>query len=69
MIHLKLRQAGERVNHKRVIACMWPSGCRFAGGAARRCHSPTASRLVIPMAPNEIWSADFVFDRTAEGGC
>ena len=23
--------------------------------------------LVKPTAPNEVWSADFVFDRTAEG--
>ena len=23
--------------------------------------------LLKPMVPNEVWSADFVFDRTAEG--
>jgi hypothetical protein len=25
--------------------------------------------LIKPTAPNEVWSADFVFDRTAEGAC
>jgi transposase InsO family protein len=35
----------------------------------RRKKVPFADRqpLVVPMTPNEIWSADFVFDRTAEG--
>ena len=30
---------------------------------------PVADRqpLARPQAPNEVWSADFVFDRTAEG--
>ena len=30
---------------------------------------PLADRqpLVRPQAPNEVWSADFVFDRTTEG--
>jgi hypothetical protein len=30
---------------------------------------PVADRqpLIKPTAPNELWSADFVFDRTAEG--
>jgi hypothetical protein len=35
----------------------------------RRKKVPLADRqpLVRPQAPNEVWSADFVFDRTAEG--
>ena len=35
----------------------------------RRKKVPVADRqpLVRPSAPNEVWSADFVFDRTAEG--
>ncbi len=35
----------------------------------RRRKVPLADRqpLVRPQAPNEVWSADFVFDRTAEG--
>jgi transposase InsO family protein len=35
----------------------------------RRKKVPLADRqpLARPQAPNEVWSADFVFDRTAEG--
>jgi putative transposase len=35
----------------------------------RRKKVPVADRqpLLRPVAPNEVWSADFVFDRTAEG--
>ena len=35
----------------------------------RRKKIPVADRqpLARPQAPNEVWSADFVFDRTAEG--
>ena len=35
----------------------------------RRRKLPLADRqpLIKPTAPNEVWSADFVFDRTAEG--
>ena len=41
--------------------------CRSGVGAARKCRWPIGSPLARPQAPNEVWSADFVFDRTAEG--
>ncbi len=67
MIYLKLRQAGWVVNHKRVE--------RLYGEAAlqvrrrRRKKVPVSERqpLVRPQRANEVWSMDFVFDRTAEG--
>jgi transposase InsO family protein len=67
MIHLKLRQAGEQANHKRVHRLYVAE--RLQIRRRRRKKVPLADRqpLVIPMTPNEIWSADFVFDRTAEG--
>jgi len=67
MIHLKLRQAGERANHKRVHRLYVAE--RLQIRRRRRKKVPFADRqpLVVPMTPNEIWSADFVFDRTAEG--
>jgi putative transposase len=67
MIHLKLRQAGERANHKRVHRLYVAE--RLQIRRRRRKKVPFADRqpLVIPTTPNEIWSADFVFDRTAEG--
>ena len=67
MIHLKLRQAGERVNHKRVHRLY--VGERLQIRRRRRKKVPVADRqpLLKPTVPNEVWSADFVFDRTAEG--
>jgi len=67
MIYLKLRQAGERVNHKRVERLYAEAGLQVR--RRRRKKIPVADRqpLARPQAPNEVWSADFVFDRTAEG--
>src|SRR5918994_2386134 len=67
MIYLKLRQAGERVNHKRVERLYVAE--RLQIRRRRRKKVPVADRqpLIKPTAPNEVWSADFVFDRTAEG--
>lgn len=67
LIYLKLRQAGERVNYKRVERVY--TEARLQVRYRRRKKVPVADRqpLVRPSWPNEVWSADFVFDRTAEG--
>jgi putative transposase len=67
MIHLKLQQAGLRVNAKRVHRMYVEE--RLQIRRRRRKKVPVADRqpLVKPTAPNEVWSADFVFDRTADG--
>lgn len=67
MIHLKLRQAGERVNAKRVHRLYVEE--RLQIRRRRRKKVPVIDRqpLLRPTVPNEVWSADFVFDRTAEG--
>jgi putative transposase len=67
MIHLKLRQAGEIVNHKRVER-LYTAEC-LQIRRRRRKKVPIAERqpLVRPCRPNDVWSADFVFDRTADG--
>src|SRR3954469_17668968 len=44
--------------------------CRSGAAGARRSRWPIGSRWGArsrPQAPNEVWSTDFVFDRTAEG--
>ena len=60
MIYLKLRQAGQRVNHKRVDLQV---------RRRRRKKVPVADRQPLgrPQKANQVWSMDFVFDRTAEG--
>lgn len=67
MIYLKLRQEGRVVNHKRVDRLY--AEARLQLKRRRRKKVPIADRqpLLRPRQPNEVWSADFVFDRTAEG--
>lgn len=67
MIYLKRRQAGERVNYKRVER-LYVSERRQVK-RRRRKKVPVADRqpLVKTNAPNAVWSADFVFERTVDG--
>jgi len=67
MIYRKLRQEGRPVNHKRVDRLY--AEARLQVRRRRRKKVPLADRqpLARPQAPNDVWSADFVFDRTAEG--
>jgi putative transposase len=67
MIYLKLRQEGHLVNHKRVDRLY--AEAQLQVKRRRRKKVPVADRqpLLRPQRGNEVWSADFVFDRTAEG--
>ena len=67
MIYLKLRQAGHVINHKRVDRLY--TEARLQLKRRRRKKIPRADRqpLVRPERRNQVWSADFVFDRTADG--
>lgn len=67
MIYLKLRQAGHRVNHKRVDRLYALE--RLQIKRRRRKKIPMGERqpLVRPTSANEVWSMDFVFDRVAGG--
>src|SRR5262245_44676132 len=67
MIYLKLRQAGELVNYKRVERLYALE--RLQVRRRRRKKIPLSERqpLVRPGAANEVWSMDFLFDRVASG--
>jgi putative transposase len=67
MIYLKLRQAGELINHKRVERLYTLEKLQVR--RRRRKKIPVSERqpLVRPGAANEVWSVDFVFDRVASG--
>ena len=67
MIYLKLRQAGELVNHKRVERLYALEKLQVR--RRRRKKIPVSERqpLIRPGAANEVWSSDFVFDRIATG--
>jgi transposase-like protein len=67
MIYLKLRQAGLTVNHKRVDRLY--ALAKLQVRRRKRKKVPVSERqpLVRPRTANEVWSMDFVFDRTSEG--
>jgi transposase InsO family protein len=67
MIYLKLRQAGQMVNCKRVERLYQEANLQVR--LRKRKKVPPAERQppLRPAAANEVWSIDFIFDRTAEG--
>ena len=67
MIHLKLKQDGIPVNYKRVERLYQEAKLQVR--RRKRKKVPVAERqpLLRPTRANEVWSMDFVFDRTAEG--
>lgn len=67
MIYLKLRQAGQRVNHKRVERLYAEAGLQIRRRQRKKVPVSDRQPLGRPQAANQVWSMDFVFDRTAEG--
>ncbi len=67
MIYLKLRQSGEKINHKRVDRLYRLEQLHIR--RRRRKKIPLADRqpLIRPGSANEVWSMDFAFDRIATG--
>lgn len=63
MIYLKLRQAGELITHKRVERLYAQAGLQVKKRKRKKIPLP----LERPTMANQVWSMDFVFDRTAEG--
>ena len=67
MIYLKLRQAGVLVNHKRVDRLYAEAGLQVRKRKRKKVPMADRQPLGRPQAANQVWSMDFVFDRTAEG--
>lgn len=67
MIHLKLRQKGLVVNYKRVERLYQEAGLQVRRRKRKKVPAGERQPLLRPSAANEVWSMDFVFDRTAEG--
>lgn len=67
MIYLKLRQAGMLVNHKRVDRLYAEAGLQVRRRKRKKIPVTDRHPLERPLAANQVWSMDFVFDRTAEG--
>ncbi|RRN53454.1 IS3 family transposase, partial [Pseudoxanthomonas sp. SGNA-20] len=67
MIHLKLRQAGLLVNYKRVERLYQEARLQVRRRKRKKILPGERQPLVRPSAANQVWSMDFVFDRTADG--
>lgn len=67
MIHLKLRQDGMPVNYKRVERLYQDAKLQVRRRKRKKVPVGERQPLLRPTAANEVWSMDFVFDRTAEG--
>ena len=67
MIYLKLRQSGMVVNHKRVDRLYAEAELQIKKRKRKKVPMTDRQPLGRPQSPNEMWSMDFVFDRTADG--
>ncbi len=67
MIYLKLRQEGRLVNYKRVERLYQDAKLQVRRRKRKKVAMGDRQPLLRPIKANEVWSMDFVFDRTAEG--
>ncbi|MCR4319600.1 MAG: IS3 family transposase [Candidatus Brocadiaceae bacterium] len=67
MIYLKLRQAGEIVNHKRVERLYAEENLKLKRRRRKKVPHTDRQPLIRPDWADQVWSMDFVFDRSADG--
>ncbi|MCC8554075.1 IS3 family transposase, partial [Xanthomonas hortorum] len=67
MIYLKLRQEGRLVNYKRVERLYREQQLQVRRRKRKKVSVGERQPLLRPMQANQVWSMDFVFDRTADG--
>lgn len=67
MIYLKLRQAGMLVNYKRVERLYQEANLQVRRRKRKKVPVGERQPLLRPERANQVWSMDFVFDRTADG--
>ncbi|GHD56148.1 hypothetical protein GCM10007350_02680 [Jeongeupia chitinilytica] len=67
MIYQKLRRSGWAVNHGRGERLYALAGLQVRRRKRKKVPPAERQPLLRPLAANEVWSMDFVFDRSAEG--
>ncbi|TWQ48861.1 IS3 family transposase, partial [Xanthomonas vasicola] len=67
MIYLKLRQEGRLVNYKRVERLYREQQLQVRRRKRKKVPVGERQPLLRPAQANQVWSMDFVFDRTAQG--
>ena len=66
-IHLKLRQAGWGVNYKRVERLYRHAKLQVRRRKRKKVPIGDREPLLRPSSENQVWSMDFVFDRSSDG--
>lgn len=67
MIYLKLRQDGQKVNHKRVDRLYAEEALQIKRRKRKKVPIGERQPLLRPDQADQVWSMDFVFDRSADG--
>lgn len=67
MIYLKLRQQGMPVNHKRVERLYAEEKLQVRRRKRKKVPVTARQPLIRPDRADQVWSMDFVFDRSADG--
>ena len=66
-IHALLRREGVQANHKRVYRLYREAGLAVRRRRKRRGVAVEREALLLPHAPNQVWSMDFVMDALSTG--
>jgi len=66
-LHMLLRREGHVVNHKRLFRMYREEKLNVRRRGGRKRAIGTRSPMLLPMAPNERWSLDFVSDQLTDG--
>jgi len=66
-LHALLRREGIEINHKRVYRLYSDAGLAVRKRKKRKGVAVEREPLLLPEAPNQVWSMDFVMDALATG--
>jgi putative transposase len=66
-LHVLLRREGHMVNHKRLFRLYREEKLSVRRRGGRKRAMGTRAPMLIPMAPNQRWSLDFVSDQLTDG--
>ena len=66
-IFRRLRRSGRTINHKKVYRLYCLEGLKIRTKPKRKKRNVSSIQLPLPKYQNEVWSMDFVFERTIDG--
>ncbi len=65
--YYRLRNKGEKINHKRLYRVYTAMRLNIRRRSKKRLPERVKQPLVVPSAPNQCWSLDFMSDALADG--